>query len=192
MKVRESWLAIEAFLEREFPLLRASLAPGATKEEIQATEKTLGVKLPSELKESLQIHNGQNDPQGLLGAFDVRKLFCCSEIVKAFELAMEIYNDTGPPHPSERPATKRIKTDLGWSPGWVPFAGFQNSLVVVDCLPPEPGVFGQVFATDFQCPDDISHESYSEWLASYADAFGKGRFNIEAGIPVVDGYDGNI
>ena len=187
MNVHESWAVIHRFLGREFPSITSTLVPGAAPSEIEALERTLMLKLPEDLKCSLMIHNGQLGESGL---FDFRNLLGCSELLDQFNMATEIYNETGPAHPSERPATDRITTDMGWGKGWVPFAGFQCSLVVADCLPPQEGHFGQVFETDYQRPSEVLYESFSDWLAHYAKAFSEGKFEVRVGVPVVYGHQG--
>jgi cell wall assembly regulator SMI1 len=130
MNINESWTLIHNFLERDFPHIISTLSPGAHLDEIEKLEKHLMLELPADLKESLMIHNGQI---GELGLFDFKNLFSCSEILSQFNMCTEIYNDSGPAHPSERPTTDRIATDVGWGKGWVPFAGFhlQGSSVVL-------------------------------------------------------------
>jgi cell wall assembly regulator SMI1 len=185
MLVRESWETIRRFLSREFPSLTTSLLPGATSSEIDALEKQLTFKLPEDLRTSLMVHNGQTGDSGL---FDVKSLLSCSDLLSEYRMATEIYNGIGPAHPSARPTTSRIETSVGWGKGWVPFAGFQTSFVVADCLPPDGQDFGQIFETDYQVPSEVLYESFSDWLAHYARAFSEGRFEVSVGVPIVHGH----
>lgn len=55
------WKRIEAAVGTLAPQLVANLAPGATAKEINEFEKTVGRKLPEEVRASFRAHNGQRD-----------------------------------------------------------------------------------------------------------------------------------
>jgi predicted DNA-binding WGR domain protein len=57
-KIAAAWWRIESWLEENAPASRASLQPPASAEQIADIEKQLSLRLPDDLKESLQAHNG--------------------------------------------------------------------------------------------------------------------------------------
>jgi cell wall assembly regulator SMI1 len=57
--MREIWDMIEGWLALNTPWIQASLAPGATQDEIQTAEASLGLALPEDVRQSYRLHNGQ-------------------------------------------------------------------------------------------------------------------------------------
>ncbi|WP_425616481.1 SMI1/KNR4 family protein [Anatilimnocola sp. NA78] len=57
--VATSWERIERWLAINAPEAAASLLPGAVAEDIHRFERRMGVTLPTEVRESFQIHDGQ-------------------------------------------------------------------------------------------------------------------------------------
>jgi len=60
-RARALWSRVEAWAEAaSFPLLLASLRPGATREDIAFMERVLGLQLPAALVALLLLHDGQH------------------------------------------------------------------------------------------------------------------------------------
>src|SRR5262249_38827367 len=58
--MRQIWLRIEAWLDSHVPSGANVLCPGASSEEIAATERALQVCFPWEVRASFQLHDGQH------------------------------------------------------------------------------------------------------------------------------------
>jgi cell wall assembly regulator SMI1 len=61
------WKRIHAWLDANAPAGYGHLRPGASAEAILAAEKAMGLKLPTEVKASYRIHDGQGNEPGLIG-----------------------------------------------------------------------------------------------------------------------------
>jgi cell wall assembly regulator SMI1 len=59
----EIWDRIEAWLAQHAPAVLAGLNGPATEQELDATERALGVTLPEDVRASYRRHNGQPDRQ---------------------------------------------------------------------------------------------------------------------------------
>lgn len=100
------WERIEVAIER----LKASklkLKGPASMKVIQATEKSLGVSFPEDVRESLLIHNGQpSSADGLFGSFSLLPAAECAKEANA-------WNDLD--------ASGEFRTQPGkWKRGWIP------------------------------------------------------------------------
>ena len=65
--VAERWATIEEWLKQEHPEALQGFNPPASPESIAAAERALGVELPSEYKEFLAIHDGQDELAPFVG-----------------------------------------------------------------------------------------------------------------------------
>jgi hypothetical protein len=57
--VAESWRRIEAWLAEHLPDVKASLRPGISKDDLAKFEDETGLRLPDDVRESWEIHDGQ-------------------------------------------------------------------------------------------------------------------------------------
>lgn len=179
----EIWEVLDEQLKKKCPKLFVTLNPGASEYEIATLESRIQLLLPNDLKESLRIHNGQHDPGGTHGIFNVQALLSCERIWDEYKLAQDIYNDIGPACYEKEP--KGINCGKGWGDGWIPFAGFQASCTVTDILPAKDGKSGQVFETYAQQAGEILFPSVTAWLHWFAKAFLKVKV-VEGDILLVD------
>ena len=58
---RSAWRRSERWCERNHPRLLRAHNPGASAEEIEAVERTIGQVLPPDVRESFAIHNGGSE-----------------------------------------------------------------------------------------------------------------------------------
>ncbi len=65
--IEAAWQGIGAWLEQNAPEVAAGLGDGATKEQIAAAERKLGIALPEEVQASYSIHDGQQTDPSLGG-----------------------------------------------------------------------------------------------------------------------------
>ncbi|WP_293909631.1 SMI1/KNR4 family protein [Deinococcus sp.] len=130
--------------------------PGATEEELQALETELGYPLPTDLRESLAIHNGlcrwvPNVPQ----------LSSVSNISSNLAYGSGQLENMPLEDISFDPEIKPSK----WSRFWIPFAeDGSGNLACIDLDPTEAGTVGQVI--DFDYHGELHHQSnsYLDWI----------------------------
>jgi cell wall assembly regulator SMI1 len=61
------WKRIHTWLDANAPESYGHLRPGASAEAIRSAEQTLGLDLPTDVKASYRIHDGQDSEPGLIG-----------------------------------------------------------------------------------------------------------------------------
>jgi cell wall assembly regulator SMI1 len=65
--MKDVWKRIHTWLDANAPAGYGHLRPGASADAIQAAEKAIGLKLPSAVKASYRVHDGQDNEPGLIG-----------------------------------------------------------------------------------------------------------------------------
>jgi cell wall assembly regulator SMI1 len=141
MLVKELWDRMEKWLKQNNPEILESLHPGASEDEIQSLESKLGVKLPSDLRDSLKIHNGQQEEtDGLIGNWE---LLSVERILEEWNVWNTLY---------ERGDFKEISAepddgvrDTWWNPKWIPltYSG-RGDHHCMDLSPAPDGTYGQI------------------------------------------------
>lgn len=117
-----------------------NLQSGATEEDFQLLERTLGVKLPEELKSFYRIHNGQVWRMGSSGFIRNLTLSPISGIIENWTFLQEEFD----PDDLEAEIDIEIKPYL-WNPKWIPIASNGGGdYLCIDTDPSEAGVVGQV------------------------------------------------
>ncbi|MFI8181071.1 SMI1/KNR4 family protein [Actinacidiphila glaucinigra] len=129
--VSTSWRRIDAWLATHSASAPALLNPPASRGEVAAAERALGVRFPGELVESLCCHNGVADWAALLP--EGQSPLAVAAIVDHWRMCMQVASDvdglTVPPWEDEP----------WWHPLWVPWAvGADGTAQVLD-LRPGPG-----------------------------------------------------
>lgn len=137
--IKEIWIELENYYIANYPQGLEQLGDGATDEEIDTVETTLGYKLPSALRESLKIHNGSdnNDYRGFL-------LVNCEDLVNDYTVYKDLYDGGDFDDIGEVEGNPGVQP-VWWDYGWIPFAidGGGNQYCV-DLNPADGGVHGQV------------------------------------------------
>ena len=139
--IDQYWKTIESVLQRELPDVHRTLRPGATEEQIKSIERTIGKVLPPSFRESLAIHDGQDDPTRLLPLFNYNSFSSCSEIIADWEMMQENFpnNDI-----IDWLEPDKIQNRI-WDSGWIKFTESEGDGYAVDLHPAHNGVLGQVF-----------------------------------------------
>jgi cell wall assembly regulator SMI1 len=183
--VAESWHIIRDTLRERCTELFDALARPATKRQIAKLQKTIGKPLPTDLVESLQIHNGMNDSYLALNRlFDYEALLSTETIVSQWQMMTRMlregfFDDGG----CSLTRTRKIKNDSWWNALWIPITDADGSGYCLDLDPASRGVEGQVFYFYHNAarPREVVAKSYSQWLANIAKKMGRGKFNVDDG-----------
>jgi len=173
--MEEIWKRIEAWLDTHAPEMRDDLLLGATPEEIKTAEESMHIKLPSDVKDSYLIHNGQNT----IGAYLIGdwQLLPLKDMLRQWENLRKSSNESadvkGEPHGPVR--------DDWWNPKWIPFAyDGAGDFYCVDLDPPSEGTVGQVISY-WHVDEERERlaQSFQEWLKGYADDLEAGKYKVE-------------
>src|SRR4051794_12453849 len=90
MTVPESWRIIEKVLAEAVPHVAETLRAGASAADIALLESQIGLRIPSDFRESLEIHDGQDDPSRLLGIFNYNVLSPISQVIADYEMPRDL------------------------------------------------------------------------------------------------------
>mgnify|MGYP002622073514 CR=1 FL=1 len=106
--VSASWKKIDAWAEENYPELFDQLCEGCTINDLNELEYQLDCSLPQDVRESLQIHDGQERGGTPTGIIFGHMLLDCEEIVQEWENWRKVNQDilmTEPPFNRPPPAT---------------------------------------------------------------------------------------
>lgn len=118
-----------------------NLRSGASDEELQLIEDTLGVKLPEEMKSFYKVYNGQDWELGVNPFVRNLTLTPTSEIIDNWCFLQEEFD---PDDDLELDFEKELKPFL-WNSKWIPIAvNGGGDYLCIDTDPSEAGVVGQV------------------------------------------------
>ncbi|MBH5317653.1 SMI1/KNR4 family protein [Paenibacillus sp. GSMTC-2017] len=126
------------------------LQPGATDEQLDQLENTLGVTLPEELKCFYRIHNGQDWKIGSSAIINNLTLMPISQIIDTWTFLQEEFD----PGDDLIPEIEETIKPVLWNPKWIPIAengGGDN--LCLDTDPTEFGTLGQVISYWHDCGD---------------------------------------
>jgi len=176
--VAGAWDAIHKWLDRHAPTVRAKLNLPADEAALARLAAAVGRELPDDFLASYRIHDGSDRVSGpIVGV----RLLSAAEIVKEWKgLKPKRGQDSpAPDQPvSARPGAIR---EVGWSPGWVPFAGpDEDNYLALDLDPGPTGTPGQVisFGADqfiYGTPRYVLAPSFGEFMALLADLVARGE-----------------
>jgi cell wall assembly regulator SMI1 len=161
---RDAWKRLELWCRRHHPPLLDFLNPGASEDEIVALERVIGQPLPTDVRVSLSIHNGDREYGFVFGL----TLLSIAGIENDWRMWQDClaYNEEPEDDPSPDLA---VALDYA-NPGWIPLtrdAG--NNHLGVDLAPGPAGVAGQVinFGKDEE-EKCVLAAGWAEFLAGYA------------------------
>jgi cell wall assembly regulator SMI1 len=195
MAVRESWARIEAWLGQNAPALRKSLRPPAREGAREKLQAKLGMTLPADFAESIQVHDGQKaDADGglfpladdVLGDMPSFRLLTLAEIGREWAM-MKGLHDLGE-FDGRKARPGRGVGGGWWNPGWVPIAdNGGGDYFCLDLAPGKGGAVGQVIVF-FHDMDDRPRmaRSYAAWLEKLAKGFAAGKYVLDEDEGIVE------
>lgn len=167
------WDTIERELAKHAPAVLQTLNGPATDRDIERLESTIGHSIPMDVRASLQIHNGQDDPSRLQLLSEAGTLLSVDRMIEEWEMITQINLE------SQRLNDSGLDDSAieWWNPGYLPISDFEGDHLCINLLADE---FGEVL---WHVHDsDIEHyvfPSYTSWLQSVASVFTEGRFSVD-------------
>ncbi|TXK74614.1 SMI1/KNR4 family protein [Paenibacillus sp. N3.4] len=156
------WDRMENWLKVHAPDVLVDLNQGASELEISGLETAVGYELPSDLKESLRIHNGQSgDSQWLIAGWE---LLSTARILEEWNVWKGLYD-------KESFKEWDVKSQEGvanvwWQPAWIPLTyngcGDHHCL---DLAPANGGKNGQIITMwhDSEVREVLA-KNYTQWF----------------------------
>ncbi len=149
--VGATWARIEGWFAKHHPKLSLGLRPGASAKEIAAAEKTLGITFPADFRDSLLVHDGQDDNPGV-------RIMPIAQRLGSLESFVTCWSDDQSAYDAKE-MTKRFDWLSGdervrqvhFHPKHIPIAGspfWDYDRLILDFVPGPKGTAGQVIARD--------------------------------------------
>jgi len=180
------WARIAGVLERHVPHTARTLAHPATDREIAGLESAIGLELPTDFRQSLKTHNGQDDPTEC-HSFIIGSLFAStSQIAERWRLL----TDVDERFRQEEPDWDAPDHGVWWNRHWVPFTIDSSGDSLCINLNPEVrpgGTFGEIVCHLHDSPHEPQGApSYGAWLERLAQRLENGEFTIDDGYLYLD------
>ncbi len=178
--VAASWARIEGWFKIHHPKLSLGLRPGASAKEIAAAEKKLGVTFPADFRDSLLVHDGQEDKPGV-------RIFPIAQRLASLESFVTCWADDRSAYDEKEMAVRfdwvgddeRVR-QVHFHPKHIPIGGspfWDDDRLLLDFVPGPQGTAGQVIARD-----DIEFEfltpSFGDLLAKIAKGLEEGTIAV--------------
>lgn len=162
--MKEVWDGIEGFLNEYVPTVMDTLNGPVTEEDLKLLESEVGSAIPSDFKNYLLVHNGQDDPSRLQTLCEEGTLLSSEAIIKTYRMLNEI-NESGDVGPVE-----------WWSRKYLP---------ITDCE-------GDHLSLNLETGEIVMHVhdsgieagiagSFKEWFESKLMIFEQGKFSVDEG-----------
>ncbi|MFJ4776490.1 SMI1/KNR4 family protein [Streptomyces sp. NPDC088762] len=152
-------------MQRRAPASYALLAPPAEPAEVEAAQKAMGLRFPTDLLESLACHNGITEWANLIPG---QPPMSVAEILDHWKMCVEIAGDD----PDLTEADE--DGEPWWHPKWVPWAQSDGDSQVIDMREgPHHGRLGSAAHDDVGSFDD-GWPSLAVYLTAVADALDHG------------------
>jgi cell wall assembly regulator SMI1 len=164
-EIKYYWKTIDNFLIKNNNEIYSSLLGPAEENEIINLENILNVKLPDTFKESLLIHNGQDEHNNIITFIDYQKLLSINEMIENYKMFCDLFEGEIVDF-IEPDECKYIKKQYIYNNKWLKFTDSNSDGLIMDFDPAEKGKSGQIFFRphDDNPLDKIITETYEEWL----------------------------
>jgi cell wall assembly regulator SMI1 len=175
--IGDSWTRIERVLRKHAPATALTLAGPAADEEIDELEAEIGLVLPLDFRQSLKVHNGQDDPTGCHHFFVEGLLASTKQIAETWRMLTELDEDFR----RREPDWDTHGNGEWWNRHWVPFTiGDGNCLCINLNSKVRPGSkFGEIVCHIHDNPHEPGIAAgYSAWLEHLAQRLENGEFTI--------------
>jgi cell wall assembly regulator SMI1 len=166
--MRELWHRVESWLATNAPDVLNNLQPGASDEQIQQLEESLGIEVPEDVKQLYRLHNGQ--AVGTPGFLRGNEFLSLEKIVDDWRGWIEINGE--------------FETEgIYWNPKWLPLAHNGGAYICVD-LDSEIGDVGRLIqARHEHIPEiEVVASSLRSWLEKFADELHAGVYEYYEGV----------
>ena len=181
--VASSWKQIEPVLRENANSVFRSLRKPASATEVKRLARAFGGKLPTDLLQSLAIHDGLRDSYlGQVRLFNYWSLLPVKAMLEARDGYREVQAMLGPDGVYPRGKNRAVKTDLRWRDGWLPFMDADGDMLVIDLDPGPDGRLGQVvkfYNAESRRP--VIAPSFRAWLSALADRLAARQFRLGEG-----------
>ncbi len=177
--MKDLWARLDAVAKSS--KLTLGLRNGATEKEIAATEKKMKLKFPTDFRESLLLHDGQEGDQDELfpwmpGCSPLKPLL---SIVERWQEELELVDEDDAGGDAE---DARLQAGL-YNKARIPIAGteyWDGDNSYIDLAPGSEGTCGQLIGFSSECDIEVLGTSFRDALRSYVEALESGAWRYDA------------
>jgi cell wall assembly regulator SMI1 len=179
--VKTIWDRIHFWLEANAPEVLASLRPGATRKQIRAAEKAMGVRFPEDVELVYRVHDGQQPTSkryGVPGFIEGDEWYSLKQMVADWRLWKKLI-EAGHFDEIESEPEGPIRTEW-YHLGWIPLSGNDSGdSRCLDLAPAPGGRVGQIIRHIHDDPQrSVEADSLIEWFSDFADDLEDGEYVI--------------
>ncbi len=193
------WDRLEAWAANNAPAMAEDLAPAATSAEIEELEAAVGIVLPAELRESLEIHNGENDGWPCKIFADRGAYLSTQRIAEQWNTCRENASQMDAMYDNDPDELMRdgvIDVEgpvrpVVFDPAWLPIMECNGDVFwALDFAPGDGGTRGQVIEVDWEgCSWKVVAPSFHALFDDYVNELESGAFRIDDGRPTKERLD---
>ncbi|MDH5324763.1 MAG: SMI1/KNR4 family protein [Gammaproteobacteria bacterium] len=178
MSIESLWQRLESWATGHAPELLDDLQGPASEIELQELEKRLQLALPEDLKNSLRIHNGEDDGWPARVFYEYGAYLPVPAIYSLWKRCLPLSEKRE--LDEEEAQNPRIQPVL-FSKAWIPFMDLNGDRFwAVDLDPGKNGVRGQIIAVDWECDKFlVIADSFLDFFQTYVNTLESGTLNIE-------------
>jgi cell wall assembly regulator SMI1 len=188
-EIKHYWEIIDNFFMKNNLKIYDSLSGPADETEISSLETILDVKLPEAFRESLMIHDGQNDRDNFIMFADYQKLLSVSEMIAHYKMHRDLFENETIDYirPDE---CKYIRRNYIYHNKWLQFTDSEGDGLILDFDPAVQGRAGQVFFRphDDNPADQIIAETYRDWLKNICEKLENRQYTVRDGMLLFDNF----
>lgn len=179
------WKNIETWLKDNAPITFNSLRRGATIEEISLAEAALGVQFPEDMRESYQIHDGQEVARFLNQEIIVGGTLMEGWVLLSLEQIVDEWRiwkgllDEGVFTERHSDPDPGVAADW-WNPKWIPLTSSgDGDNHCVDLAPDSGGQAGQIIEIIHdESGRPLVASSFSSWLQTFTRQLELGQYGV--------------
>lgn len=194
MDVVELWRRLEQWAAANAPCMLEDLNPGASEEQIKALERHLGRALPPDLRQSLQLHNGEKAGWPCTIFADFGDYLSLAEIQERRQMYLQVAERWG--NEADMADAEELIADgiifvegpvkpVMYSPDWIPVMDFNADVFwALDFEPAQGGADGQLIEVDWEATSwRVVARSFADFLAGYVQNLEAGEYRLVDGVP---------
>lgn len=172
--IQNLWKDIESWFKENAPIILDSLGDGASDQQINEFETSIGTMLPNDYKESLRIHNGDV-------YFHSYNYLSIDRALKKWSMMTELNQDGTFEGNEVEGAERGLIQNAWWHSKWIPFAEDSGgNMLCIDMAPGINGTKGQIIKMEIQSgPSATGHKSFLDWLRRYKDDLYGGKYEVD-------------
>lgn len=193
------WQRLETWAGENAPEMLRDLNPGADDVDIGALEQAFGHPLPAFYRDSLKIHNGENDGWPSRVFADMGAYYSCESALHDYNMYLRI--DIQDDKFDESEIAEQLENDiitvdgpvrpLTFSPDWLPIMNCNGDVFwALDFAPGEGGNKGQVIQVDLECCYwAVVAPDFGTFLQHYVSGLENGDYEVQEGLATKEPID---